>query len=205
MAVYLAARDLAGSPLGTHQFLIVVSESNPYPPARLGGTSIYSKDLGKGTMGYVIGAHNRGTLVVEYFEKSDYEATREHFDPSLVKWYRPDFDTEVVRVHFGKVDDATAVKQVFDLVDTFYLNQSMDPIKYPTAGLGYNSNSWAQTVILLAGGRVKSNLKGLDVAHDKRIPATYFDTHLPGREEADPQLMNPRRAAGIFEQISHQS
>jgi hypothetical protein len=71
MAVYLAARDLAGAPLGTHQFLIVVSESNPYPPARLGGTLIYSKDLGKGTMGYVIGAHNRGTLVVEYFEKSD--------------------------------------------------------------------------------------------------------------------------------------
>jgi hypothetical protein len=174
MAVYLAPRELAGSPLGTHPFLIVVSESNPYPPARLGGTSIYSEDLGEGTMVYVIGTHNRGTLVVEYFEKSDHEATREHFDPSLVKWYRPDSDTEVVRVHFGKVDDATAVKQVFDFVDTFYLDRSMDPIKYPTAGLGDNSNSWAQTVILLAGGRVKLNLKGLDVAHDERIPATCF-------------------------------
>jgi hypothetical protein len=176
MSVYVAARDLANVPLGKHQFLIIVNTTNPYPPARLGGDVVYAQDLGKGTMGYVVGAQNRGDLVVEYFEASDTRATLEYFDRSVVKWYQADFDTEVAPVAFKKTDAATGVTRVFELIDNFALNQELDPIRYPTAGLGYNSNSWAQTVIELAGGTVKSsNMKGWDVSNGKRIPKTYFE------------------------------
>lgn len=180
MAVYLAARDLAGIAfIGTHQFLIVVNEANPYPPARLGEELIPARSLGGRKTGYVIGAQNRGNLVVEFFEESDYQAAREYFDKSLVKWYKADFDTEVARVDFGRTSEADAIKRLFELVNTYYLNQNVDPITYPRAGMGFNSNSWAQTVIALAGGRVKANMTGVDVGHDKRIPATYFDPICP--------------------------
>jgi len=43
--------------------------------------------------------------------------------------------------------------------------------------MGFNSNSWVQTVIELAGGKVQDNLKGLDISHEKRIPQTYFMPH----------------------------
>jgi len=78
MAVYVGARDLAGNLafIGTHQFLVIMPDSGSVPPAVLpSGKIIFPKNLGNEKLGYVIGAQNRGRLVVEYFEKSDYIAT----------------------------------------------------------------------------------------------------------------------------------
>ena len=82
MPVYIAARDLAGFPIGTHQYIVIVNKNNPYPTANMGDKVIYARSLGGGKTGYVVGAHNRGQLVVEYFEKNDYQATLEHYDKS---------------------------------------------------------------------------------------------------------------------------
>ncbi len=174
MPVYIAARDLDGLAIGTHQFIIIENEANPHPLAKLDGKIISLKDLGN-----VIGAHNKTNLAVEYFEKSDYAATLEYFDQKRVRFYKSDYDTEVIQVKFPKTHAQIAIKEIIKLVDIYHMNQLIDKIKYPLAGLGFNSNSWAQTVIELAGGKVKSDLKGLDVANKKRIPKTYFMPHCP--------------------------
>lgn len=179
MPVYIAARDLDGFAIGTHQFIIVENKSNPHPAAKLDGKVISPKNLGNGKLGYVIGAHNRSNLAVEYFEKSDYKAALEHFDKKMVKFYSSDYDTEVIKVIFSSKDEQIAIREIFDFVNNYQINQSMDKIKYPPVGLGFNSNSWVQTVIELAGGKVQSDLKGFDVANKKRIPETYFLPHCP--------------------------
>ncbi len=175
MSIYLAARDLSGLPIGTHQFIIIQVTSNPHPAAILDGKAIYPKILSKNKMGYVIGAHNRGNLAVKFFEKSDYEAAREYFEPSRIKWYSPDFDTQVIQVNFGSLNKDVAIRKIFELIDIYNINLTMDEIPYPTAGFGYNSNSWAQSVIEYAGGTVKSNMSGFDISHQKRIPKIYFN------------------------------
>ncbi|MBL1259303.1 MAG: hypothetical protein COB33_002080 [Thiotrichaceae bacterium] len=116
MPVYIAARDLDGFPIGTHQFIIIEEQSNPHPVATLGGKFISLRTLGNGKVGYVIGTHNRGNLAVEFFEESDYEATLEYFD------------TEVIQVKFPKVHDQIAIRKILKLVDNYYINQSLDKI-----------------------------------------------------------------------------
>lgn len=181
MPVYLAARDLAGLPIGTHQFIIIENHYNPYPAARLDGKTISIRNLGNGKSGYVVGAHNRQNLAVEFFEKNDYIATLEYFDKKRISFYKSDFDTEVVQVTFPNIPEQIAIKRIYDLIEAYHINQSMDRIKYPNAGFGYNSNSWAQTVIALAGGKVQSNLNGMDISNDKRIPKTFFDFLCPAK------------------------
>lgn len=175
MAIYIAARDLAGLPIGTHQFIIIENQSNPHPAAKLNNKIIYPKNLGNGKLGYVVGAQNRGNLAVEFFEKSDYEATLEYFDKKRLKFYKSDFDTEALKVTFPNINEKVAVIRLFRLIDAYNTNQTMDIIRYPTAGLGFNSNSWAQTIIELTGGKIRSDLKGFDISNKKRIPKTYFD------------------------------
>tara|TARA_Y100000296_G_scaffold44139_1_gene50637 strand:- start:3158 stop:3727 length:570 start_codon:yes stop_codon:yes gene_type:complete len=180
MTTYIAARDLAGLPFGTHQFIVVViTERENFPLPRLNRKTISPKYLGPGKIGYVIGAQNRGNLQVEFFEKNDYLATKEFFDKSLVSWYKSDFDTEMIEVVFSEKNEAGALRKLYDLVDNYNINQSYDAINYPKAGLGYNSNSWAQTALELAGGIKPSNLKGLDISHEKRIPKTFFEPICP--------------------------
>jgi len=186
MPIYISARDLAGLPIGTHQFIIIEFQSNSYPPAKLGDKTIQPKMLGNGNVGYVIGAQNRGNLQVEFFEKSDYQATLEYFDRKRLSFFKSDFDTEARIVNFQKIGEQNAIREILRLVDTYHINQTIDKIKYPTAGLGYNSNSWAQTVIELAGGKIDSDMSGWDVSNGKRIPKTYFVPVCPA--EPRPEL-----------------
>jgi hypothetical protein len=65
------------------------------------------------------------------------------------------------------------------LIDSYLLNQKIDPIKYPTAGIGVNSNSWAQSLIEYSGGKVKGDMKGADISNSKRVPRTYFQAICP--------------------------
>lgn len=175
MSIYIAARDPAGIvPIGTHQFIIIDNLSTPYQAAKIKNKIISPKLLGNRKLGYVIGAHNRGNLEDIYFEKSDYEATLEHFDKKRISFFKPDFDTEVLKVKSPNINKKVTTLKIIGLVDTYSINQSMDKITYPSAGFGFNSNSWAQTVIQLAGGIVQNDLIGLDISNKKRIPKTYF-------------------------------
>lgn len=172
MAVYVAARDLAGFFLGTHQF-IIIEPTDPSDYAVLGNNVL--KDLGDGTNGIVVGAQNRGDLVAEFFEASDYQATREHYNPGkYTSWYASDFDTEVHKVDPNGQTESALAKRVCMLINNYMVNGTHLRLKYPTAGMGINSNSWAQTVVQLAGGTVTEDFFGLDVSHNRRVPAIMF-------------------------------
>lgn len=174
MPVYICARDLSGLAIGTHQF-IVIANKGALAPRKIGFETIHAKALGKGHYGIVIGAQNRGKLKVEFFENGDFTAAREHFGGIKTHWYKPDYDAEVHQVKFAGVSDKMAMDKVIMRIESYLLNQSQDPIRYPTAGLGVNSNSWAQSVIEYAGGKGLQDFDGFDVSNTKRIPRTYFE------------------------------
>lgn len=181
MPIFAAARDLAGlSPIGTHQFIVIEPKQRPFPVFRRNGRVITARGLGAGRFGFVIGAQNRVTLrgrvlKMEFFERSDHEATREIFDPERRHPLVPDFSGVAREVEFaGDASEAAKIREVFWLVSNYAYNVETDPIRYPTAGLGYNSNSWVGSVIAHAGGCVNNNFPGFDVGHNHRIPRTYF-------------------------------
>lgn len=182
MAVYVAARDLAGKLafIGTHQFLIVIPDSGLTPPVKMvSGKAIYAKNMGNGKFGYVIGAQNKGRLIVEFFEASDYRATLEHFNPKKYrKWHKPDLDAEL-RLVKHKRTDSEFIRRVLFSVSNYIINEQEDNIPYPFAGLSVNSNSWAQSLILAANGQVNSNFSGLDRSHMLRVPPIYFQALCP--------------------------
>ena len=78
-------------------------------------------------------------------------------------------------INFGKSPEQTAIEKILFLIDNYNINVSQDSINYPTAGLGFNSNSWAQSIIQYAGGKVTENTTGLDASSNKRIPRVYFE------------------------------
>ena len=98
------------------------------------------------------------------FEGADTLAAQEHFGEAKKTWCKSDFDTEMQLVKFkGAELSLEHESKLISLVDAYLINQSLDPISYPTAGAGYNSNSWAQSLIQHAGGKVKENMTGLDI------------------------------------------
>lgn len=127
MAVYVGARDLAGSLafIGTHQFIVLIPDKGNLPPAVLpDGSAVYPKKLGNGKLGFVIGAQNRGRLIVEFFEKSDYKATLEHFNPNKHrKWYKSDFDAELKLVTHNS-SDLAFIRRIITLTSNYIINES---------------------------------------------------------------------------------
>lgn len=178
MTVYVGGRDLSGLPIGTHQFIVIT-----YPTRQsimIGRRVFATKLLGPSVHGIVIGAQNRGTLNVEMFEKADTQAAKEHFGGAKKVWHKSDYDTEMKLVRFnGSSSTLHHERKLISLVDAYYLNQTLDPIIYPTAGAGFNSNSWTQSLVQYSGGQVDSNMKGLDIHYKRRIPETYFIPYCP--------------------------
>ena len=178
MTIYVGARDLSGLPIGTHQFIVITF---PNQQLIMIGKRVYvAKLLGPKVYGIVVGAQNRGTLNVEVFEKADTLAAQEYFGGVKKVWYKSDFDTQMNIVKFNDSElSLHHERKMVSLIDAYHTNQTLDPIRYPTAGAGFNSNSWAQSVIEYSGGKVESNMKGLDIFHKYRIPKTYFIPYCP--------------------------
>lgn len=80
---------------------------------------------------------------------------------------------------FTSLSKNEAKKRIIRLIENYIFNQKTDPIRYPTLGIGVNSNSWAQSIIEYSGGTVNSNMTGLDISNSKRVPRTYFDGICP--------------------------
>ena len=196
--VYSAARDLNEFPIGTHQFAILIPD-NPkdFDDNKLKELGVEPmRDLGNGDKGWVIGGHKKEDnkdeyyLRAEFFEKSDIEATREFFDPKIVKWYKSDFDTEVSLVkHKGKTD-TEYITDLLKNTKNYQYNQSSMPILYPKpidqyAKGTWNSNSWNNSNLRHAGGtEYQTDFKGMDAARDNIIPKHYFnDLHSSESDE----------------------
>mgnify|MGYP006875363304 CR=1 FL=1 len=180
MTVYIGARDLNGLPVGTHQFIVITF---PTPQTIIiGRRAASSRTLGPNVHGIVIGAQNRGSLKVEAFEDADTLAAREYFGGVEKKWYESDYDAELHIVKFnGATFSPQGEKKLISSIGAYIINQLLDPIRYPTAGMGFNSNSWAQSAIKYAGGTTISNMAGLDIFHHRRIPETYFLPYCPSK------------------------
>ena len=179
MTVYLGSRDLNGVLIGTHQF-IVLANSYLLSCRNRPESAAQARHLGKRNrqelFGVVVGAQNiHHKLIVEYFEGADTAATHEFFGLKEKKWYLSDFDTEMFPVNFGEVKEQAAIERILFLIENYNINVTQDSIRYPTAGLGFNSNSWAQSIIQYAGGKTIENTAGLDVSSDRRIPKIYFE------------------------------
>jgi len=180
MTVYIGARDLKDVPFGTHQFLVITYPSQT--SELIGSRGYITQMLGPNVNGLVIGAHSANNLVVKMFEEADTNAAKEYFGAREVKWYKSDYDTEIRLVKFkGSEFSLHGQREIVRLVHIYINNQQLDPIKYPTAGFGFNSNSWVQSVIEFAGGVIDGggNMKGFDIYNKKRIPKTYFTPYCP--------------------------
>ncbi len=175
MSVYLVGRDLNGVFFGKHSFLVIELESSPHPPAlNSDGVVVPIRKLPNGKTGYIVGGHSvHGKLVVKFFENADHQAVKEHYQPKKYRfWNKSDFDAEVHRVKYA--NENKSIRYLISLINNFVLNQSMDEIKYPTAGLGYNCHSWVQSLIKYTKGESESDLNGIDPYSNHKIPKTYF-------------------------------
>lgn len=191
MTIYLGSRDLNSvlTPIGTHQFIVLTGfylmSCRVFSAVEAQACFLGRKD-GQDVYGVVVGAQNRnGRLEVEYFEDADRKAAMEFFGGEAVSAFRSDFDTEMFDASFGSLSDSAAIERVLWRIENYRINVSNDPIKYPTAGLGFNSNSWAQTVIQCAGGSTTENTTGLDWGSNKRIPEIYFEPYCASRPKVN--------------------
>lgn len=185
MAIYLGSRDLNGVPIGTHQFLVLTS---PYllacraNSAREAEARHLGNESGNDIYGVVVGAHNvNGRLIVKYFENADLAATMEYFGGRPTSFFRSDYDAEMFTASFGRLPETASIERVLDVIENYRINVTESPINYPAAGFGFNSNSWAQSIIQYAGGGATENTSGLDVGSGRRIPRIYFESYCAAR------------------------
>lgn len=173
--VYVAARDLKLSPIGTHQYVILVPE--------ITADFKQCRDLGDGSSGMIVGGQAIDErLQAAWFDSGDVAATREHVNPKkYVKALLPDYDAEVVKVKIGdrKVDDV--IRQIIGAVDIYVAKEKQKNISYPNVAKnignkGINSNSWAQSLIehTLGKNAVPMDFTGFDPGKAQRIGEEYF-------------------------------
>lgn len=173
LEVFAAARDLNGVFVGTHQFIIMI----PHPNTNI--VPYQMQDLGNGTQGLVIGAHNTGRLQVKFFEDADFQATREHFNPTKYSKGWSDYDTEVrIASKPSGISQTQYENDILGKISNYQHNESYSNIPYPAMGFwgghGVNSNSWVQSVIEYANGTVDGDFTGADALNAERVDEWYF-------------------------------
>lgn len=139
------------------------------------------KDINRDIVGWVIGAHQveidgKPRLIVVPFEASDMRAAREVLAPDIFRHVGiRDFSPKYSEVTF-KGSEAMFVARLFRMIRTYMIVEEAQHIPYPRFGGGYNSNSWVQTLLTLAGGTVKDggDFDAYDRSHLLRIPNVYF-------------------------------
>tara|TARA_Y100000389_G_scaffold145310_1_gene143805 strand:- start:587 stop:1243 length:657 start_codon:yes stop_codon:yes gene_type:complete len=198
--LYAAARDLAtrnrkgelvGSNLpGTHQFSILAPDNpedfTPELLSEIGAPPM--QDLGDGTMGWVVGAHNRADasdnfnlLLAEFNEGSDFIATQEFMNPDKYKvWHKRDFDTEAHIVNHPGLTDTQLITNV--LQNTVNYQNNMISIPYPklistiSDNSIINSNSWNQSILKHSGAMgYPNNFNGADLGTQNLLIKQYFE------------------------------
>lgn len=182
--VIAAARDLNMNvpPWGTHQFIILKPDNPGYFNSQrinnLGVTPM--RDLGDGSLGWVIGGHNvNGRLKVKFFESADFQATREYLNPEkYTAWNKPDFSSEG-NIVSSPLTDNQLITNLLQGSLNYNQFEAQNPINYPKLwqqGTHVNSNSWAQSILKYAGGSgYKSDFFGLDASHQLKIDKDYFE------------------------------
>ncbi|MDB2550423.1 hemagglutinin repeat-containing protein [Rickettsiales bacterium] len=188
--LYAAARDLKGVPIGTHQFSILAPDNpedfTPELLSEIGAPPM--QDLGDGTMGWVVGAHNRADasgefnlLLAEFNENADFTATKQFFDPkNNIKWYKSDYDTEAHIVNHPGLTDTQLITNVLQNTVNYQNNMVSIPYPKPISTISddsiINSNSWNQSILKHSGATgYPNNFKGADLGTQNSLIKQYFE------------------------------
>jgi len=137
-SVYSLARPVKGTPVGRHQFTVLIP-SNPdsVPAEQL--QNLVELNSG-GLRGIVVGGYERnGTLDAQFNQATDVAAAQDFFGSS------PSGKVQGFLVNPGRnvrFDDY--IDRTFSAVVNYMHNSRIEPIPYPTLGVGTNSNSWNQ-------------------------------------------------------------
>lgn len=185
-------RDLDGVFVGRHKYLVLVPD-NPIDFAgrsyNIGSYSMTLRDLGNGTLGFVIGAQNiGGRLIAQPFNNADYQATREFYNPGqFTSFWSPDFSVTSSlcspNTNAPPRSDTQIIEDIITAVQNYATTEASLYIRFPSAtqqlqeGNGYvNSNSWAHTIIDFVGLDVArgDDWPGADALSGNRLNHGYF-------------------------------
>jgi hypothetical protein len=190
--VFMFDRDLDGVFVGRHKYLVLVP-NNPIDFAgrsyNIGSYTMKLQDLGNGTLGFVIGAQNiGGRLIAQPFNGADYQATREHYNPSqFTSIWSADFSATnslcSANTSAPPRTDTELIEDVIAAIQNYATTEASLNIRYPSPtqqlqdDAGYvNSNSWAHTIMDFVGLDVArgDNWPGADALHGNRLDHGYF-------------------------------
>jgi RHS repeat-associated protein len=178
---YLANRDLDISfGIGKHQFKILIPD-NPidFPSELLSKLGVPPmQDLDNGRMGWVIGGHNKdGALQARYFQKADFQATKEYFNSKLKSWYKADFSTELSETSHKGLSDSEYITSILKNTQNYISQSARHPIPYPSVliqAFTYNSNAWAQSLTIYSGGSSHYFNNGFNPGQLMRLDPSLF-------------------------------
>jgi hypothetical protein len=163
--VYMGARRIKGSPIGRHQFFVLVPKDvTKFDPKLL-------RDVGGGNRGIVISAYNKdGNLTATENYAGDLEALAGKYRGRKNK-----YGTQLQRLKFNSYNNDELVRRALQAHRTFKAKAAKNPIKYPLLGLGVNSNSYAQALRNTIGGKEIIDFKGFNPGENKIQPvSSYF-------------------------------
>ena len=145
--VYWAARDLASSPVGNHQYIVIMLNDGETLP----GIQTQQEN-GKNFVtlgGHVSGSiFSGGSLVYIGNQRDDVIAVKESLNSSL-RGYFSDFDLEKHRVTPPSSGDRALADQIKGLAEKYAVNTRDNPVSY---GLfSQNCSTWVNTIMKIVG------------------------------------------------------
>jgi len=140
--IYWSARDLAGSPVGNHQFILIyVDPIFGLPPFSV----LEEKDKRFVTLGaFSIG----GNLEFQANEPSDVKSVRESIDTKKRGWFS-DFDLEKNKVPSPLASDQKFAETLVKQALAFKVNIQSKKIKYTL--VNKNCSAWVNMMFKIAG------------------------------------------------------
>ena len=176
--VYWCARDLDGSPIGNHHFILIIALDTT------GGfdeESVLTEDASDGTTYfYTVGGFKGADGIPDLLkmivnDESDVKAVREYLDPEEhTSLLTPDYDLEahLVTPPSGSVENL--IEKVIQLATNF---KSKGDIQYNL--IDENCSAWINTLFKVAGISEAERLElgeffGIDFGEEDLIPEEFF-------------------------------
>jgi hypothetical protein len=182
--VYWSARDLSGSPIGNHHFLLIVFENkavadlfNQRHSITYMSEAVDQKNTYFATLG---GFCKDGKLVFEANNRTDVKAVREWIDPEKhTSWYKPDLDLENHEINPRKLDssDTNGMKLVDKISNAAKTYQRKGPVNYRVND--ENCSCWVNTLLKSVGfsaeyRHLKGEFYGVDWGEEDTIGVDLF-------------------------------
>ena len=162
--IYMGSRDVKGSPIGRHQFFTLI----PKNPKKFKRNAL--RNLGGGNKGIILSAFNKGGfLTASKNYKADIKALSGRFKGKNIA------NTELQKLWFKDRRIDRVIKKALKKGNNFWSNARNLPIKYPTLGLGINSNTFAQTLKRVIKGKSYKDFSGFNIGEDEKLPEDLFN------------------------------